>query len=118
MIAGVSTALVTQRTFASSVSGGGQTDRSSTSSTASLQQSQARPAASAATRPSQAPTGNSGDNDSGRPNQFRIDPNSGDKLIEEINPATGEIVAQYSVSEFPALAKGLGLLGSVINSTA
>jgi hypothetical protein len=59
---------------------------------------------------SQAPSTNSHSNDSGQPNQFRIDPNSEDKLIQEINPATGEVIGEYSVSEFPALAKGLGLM--------
>ena len=28
-------------------------------------------------------------NDSGRPDQFRLDPASGGKLIQQINPATG-----------------------------
>jgi hypothetical protein len=57
-------------------------------------------------------------NDSGQPNRFRMDPNSGDKLIQEINPATGEVIGEYSVSEFPALAKNLGLVGSLVNSQA
>jgi hypothetical protein len=55
-------------------------------------------------------------NDSGRPNRFRMDPNSGNKLIQEINPATGEVIGEYSASAFPALAKSLGLVGSLVNS--
>jgi len=57
-------------------------------------------------------------NDSGQPNRFRVDPNSGEKLIQEINPATGEVIGEYSVSAFPALAKSLGLVGSLVDSRA
>ena len=57
-------------------------------------------------------------NDLGQPNRFRVDPRSGDKLIQEINPATGEIIGEYSVSMFPALAKSLGLVGSLVDSRA
>ena len=51
-------------------------------------------------------------NDSGTPDQFRVAPSSDDKLIQEINPANGEVIAEYSarssprwraVSGFPAL---------------
>jgi len=57
-------------------------------------------------------------NDLGQPNRFRVDPRSGDKLIQEINPATGEIIGEYSVSTFPALAKSLGLVGSLVDRRA
>jgi uncharacterized FlaG/YvyC family protein len=57
-------------------------------------------------------------NDTGQPNQFRIDASSGNKLIQEINPATGGVVGEYSVAEFPALARGLGVAGLVIDSHA
>jgi len=57
-------------------------------------------------------------NDSGQPNRFRVDPNSRDKLIQEINPATGEVIGEYSVSMFPALAKSLGIVGSLLDSRA
>src|SRR5882757_4563162 len=50
-------------------------------------------------------------NDSGKPLQFRVRPNSGNKVIQEINPATGEVVGEYSAAEFPALARGLGVSG-------
>jgi hypothetical protein len=67
---------------------------------------------------SQVPFLNKHLNDSGEPNRFRMDPNSGDTSIQEINPATGEVVGEYSVSAFPALAKSLGLMGSLVNSRA
>ena len=44
-------------------------------------------------------------NDSGRPAQFRVDPNSDSKLIQEINPATGEVIGEYPAISFPALAR-------------
>jgi len=31
-------------------------------------------------------------NDSGKPDQFRVAPSSDDKLIQEINPANGEVI--------------------------
>jgi hypothetical protein len=57
-------------------------------------------------------------NDSGQPNRFRVAPNTGDKMIQEINPATGAVVGEYSVAAFPALAKSLGLLGSLLDTRA
>jgi hypothetical protein len=57
-------------------------------------------------------------NDSGQPNRYRVAPNSEEQLIQEINPATGEVIGEYSVSTFPTLAKSLGLVGSLINSRA
>jgi uncharacterized FlaG/YvyC family protein len=57
-------------------------------------------------------------NDSGRPAQFRVDPNSDSKLIQEINPATGEVIGEYPAISFPALARSLGISGAVINSHA
>jgi hypothetical protein len=57
-------------------------------------------------------------NDSGRPAQFRVDPSSDDKLIQEINPATSEVIAEYSAAEFPALARSVGLVGSLVDSRA
>jgi hypothetical protein len=57
-------------------------------------------------------------NDSGQPNRFRMDPDSGSQLIQEINPATGDVIGEYSVTAFPALAKSLGLVGSLVNSRA
>jgi len=57
-------------------------------------------------------------NDSGQPIQFRVDPNSDSKVIQEINPATGEVVGEYLAAEFPALARGLGVTGLVVDSHA
>jgi hypothetical protein len=57
-------------------------------------------------------------NDSGKPIQFRVDPASGNKVIQAINPATGEVVGEYSAVEFPALARGLGVSGMVVDSRA
>jgi len=55
-------------------------------------------------------------NDSGRPDQFRIDPSSGAKLIQQINPATGAVVGEFLASEFPALARSVGVSGVLIDS--
>jgi hypothetical protein len=57
-------------------------------------------------------------NDSGRPNQFRVDPNSDNKLIQQINPASGEVVGEFLVSEFPALARSVGIAGVLVDSHA
>jgi FlaG protein len=57
-------------------------------------------------------------NDSGRPNQFRVDPASSGKTIQEINPATGEVIGEFSAIEFPELAKSLGVSGVLVDSLA
>jgi hypothetical protein len=57
-------------------------------------------------------------NDSGKPDLFRVDPTSGDKLIQQVNPATGEVVGEFSVSEFAELARSLGISGALVNSRA
>jgi len=57
-------------------------------------------------------------NDSGRPDQFRVDPSSDAKLIQQINPANGVVVAEYPVSEFPALARSVGISGALVDSHA
>ncbi len=57
-------------------------------------------------------------NDSGRPDQFRIAPNSGDRLIQQINPATGDVVGVFSIDEFPALARSIGATGLLVDSRA
>jgi uncharacterized FlaG/YvyC family protein len=57
-------------------------------------------------------------NDSGRPIQFRVDPQSDNKLIQEVNPATGEVIAEYSATEFAALARSVGISGVLVNSHA
>ncbi|HEY4971105.1 MAG TPA: flagellar protein FlaG [Steroidobacteraceae bacterium] len=57
-------------------------------------------------------------NDSGRPDQFRVDPASRGTTIQEINPATGEVIGQFSVTEFPELARSLGVSGVLVDSLA
>jgi len=53
-------------------------------------------------------------NDSGRPDQFRVDPSSGNKVIQQINPANGEVVGEFLISEFPALARSVGVTGGAL----
>jgi|SRR5450755_1645188 FlaG protein len=57
-------------------------------------------------------------NDSGKPDQFRVDPSSDDKLIQQINPATGEVVGEFPTSEFAALARSVGISGVVVDQHA
>jgi hypothetical protein len=55
-------------------------------------------------------------NDSGRPDQFRVDPASDSKLIQQINPATGQVIGEFLASEFPALARSVGVSGALVDS--
>ena len=57
-------------------------------------------------------------NNSGRPDQFRVAPNSDNKLLQQINPATGAVVGVFPVSEFPALARSIGASGLLIDRLA
>jgi uncharacterized FlaG/YvyC family protein len=57
-------------------------------------------------------------NDSGKPIQFRVAPSSNDKLIQEINPANGAVVAEFAASEFAELARSLGISGVLVDSLA
>ena len=57
-------------------------------------------------------------NDSGRPDQFRVDPSSDGKLIQQINPATGEVIGEFSADEFPALARSVGVSGAIVDNHA
>jgi hypothetical protein len=57
-------------------------------------------------------------NDLGQPNRYRVAPNSEEQSIQEINPATGEVIGEYPVSAFPTLAKSLGLVGTLVNGRA
>ena len=58
-------------------------------------------------------------NDSGRPDQYRVDPQSS-TTIQEINPANGEVIGEFSASEFPALARSAGAAatGLLVDSVA
>ena len=53
-------------------------------------------------------------NDSGRPDQFQVDPNS-NSLIQEVNPASGAVIAEYPAIMFPELARSLGISRAVID---
>ena len=57
-------------------------------------------------------------NDSGKPDQFRVDPSSDDKLIQQVNPATGEVIGEFPATEFAALARSVGISGVLIDSHA
>jgi hypothetical protein len=57
-------------------------------------------------------------NDSGKPDQFRVDPSSDDTLIQQINPATGEVIGEFPTSEFAALARSVGISGVVVDQHA
>ncbi len=57
-------------------------------------------------------------NDSGRPTEFRISPTGGKNVIQEVNPANGEVIAEFSASEFPALAKSVGGAGFLVDTHA
>jgi hypothetical protein len=57
-------------------------------------------------------------NDSGRPDQYRVDPSSNDKMIQQINPANGAVVGEFLASEFPALARSVGVSGALFDSHA
>jgi hypothetical protein len=57
-------------------------------------------------------------NDSGKPDQFRVAPNSNSTVIQQINPANGEVIGDYPVNAFPELAKSLGIPGALIDEHA
>jgi uncharacterized FlaG/YvyC family protein len=57
-------------------------------------------------------------NDSGRPDQYRLDTSAGTPVIQQINPATGAVVGEYSEQEFPTLAQGLGVSGALVDTRA
>jgi uncharacterized FlaG/YvyC family protein len=70
------------------------------------------PKAQKADLASQVATVNKYLNDTGRAAQFRA--SSNEKMIEEVNPATGEVVAQYSAQVFEALARSVGITGEAV----
>ena len=57
-------------------------------------------------------------NDSGKPDQFRVAPNSNSMMIQEVNPANGKVLAEYPAIAFPALAKSLGISSTLIDEYA
>jgi hypothetical protein len=56
-------------------------------------------------------------NTTGRPDLYRVDPQSSSN-IQEVNPANGEVVAQFAASEFPTLARSVGASGLLLDSLA
>jgi hypothetical protein len=56
-------------------------------------------------------------NDSGKPDQFRVDPANGN-MIQQVNPANGEVLGEFPTSEFAALARSLGVSGAVVDERA
>jgi uncharacterized FlaG/YvyC family protein len=57
-------------------------------------------------------------NDSGKPDQFRVDPSSNGQVIQQVNPASGEVVGEFPASEFPALARSVGISGVIVDKHA
>jgi uncharacterized FlaG/YvyC family protein len=57
-------------------------------------------------------------NDSGRPFEFRLDTAGGRNVIQQVNPASGDVVAEYPEAEFPILAEGLSSAGYLVNTRA
>ena len=57
-------------------------------------------------------------NNSGRPDQYRVDPASNNTLIQQINPANGAVLEEFSVSEFPDLARSVGVSGLLVDDVA
>jgi hypothetical protein len=85
----------------------------------------AEPAAHAAAKASDSPSAealiaqlNKHFNDSGRPDQFRAALSGGTKVIQQINPANGAVVGEFLMTEFPALARSIGITGALVDSHA
>jgi len=57
-------------------------------------------------------------NDSGKPYQFRVAPDSDGKTIQQVNPANGEVVGEFPASEFAALARSVGISGVIVDKHA
>jgi hypothetical protein len=57
-------------------------------------------------------------NESGRPDQYRAAQSSAGKVIQQINPANGEVVGEFLMSEFPALARSVGVSGALVDARA
>ena len=56
--------------------------------------------------------------ESGRAIAFRVESAGGRTVIHEIDPDTGEILAEITSDNLMSLAKGLGLSGTLVNSRA
>jgi uncharacterized FlaG/YvyC family protein len=56
--------------------------------------------------------------ESGRAISFRVTNSAGRTVIHEINPDTGEVIAEITSDQLMSLARGLGFSGSLVNSRA
>jgi uncharacterized FlaG/YvyC family protein len=56
--------------------------------------------------------------ESGRAISFRVSNSSGRTVIHEINPDTGEVIAEITSDNLMSLARGLGFSGELVNSHA
>jgi uncharacterized FlaG/YvyC family protein len=56
--------------------------------------------------------------ESGRAISFRVSNSSGRTVIHEINPDTGEVIAEITSDQLMSLARGLGFSGSLVDSHA
>lgn len=56
--------------------------------------------------------------ESGRAIAFRVENSGGRTVIHEVDPDTGEVIAEITSEDLMSLAKGLGLSGTLVNSRA
>lgn len=56
--------------------------------------------------------------ESGRAIAFHVESAAGKTVIHEIDPDTGEVIAEITSDDLMLLAKGLGLSGTLVNSRA
>ncbi len=56
--------------------------------------------------------------ESGRAIAFKVESAGGRTVIHEIDPDTGEVIAEITSDDLMSLAKGLGLSGTLVNSRA
>jgi hypothetical protein len=54
-------------------------------------------------------------NDSGRPNQYRVDP-AASTQIQEINPANGAVIGEFAIRDFRALAQSIGATSLLVDT--
>lgn len=56
--------------------------------------------------------------ESGRPISFKVQSEGGRTVVQEIDPDSGEIIAEITPENLMSLARGLGLSGTLVNSRA
>jgi len=54
--------------------------------------------------------------ESGRALSFRVSNSGGKTVIHEVNPDTGEVIAEITSDQLMSLARGLGFSGTLVNS--